>query len=132
MLFAAHAARDLAALIQGLPIPCAGVTLLPFHGPDAMEQHGQELLRVLGIRSSQPFQFDSEDAVVTSAVNAFVQLGKGTVNRVLAVARERGWLHEHTRWPELMKEATAAERLGDPPCPMVNLAAVLPAAPLLR
>ncbi|KAF8142641.1 hypothetical protein K438DRAFT_1691906 [Mycena galopus ATCC 62051] len=113
MLLAAHAARDPAALIQGLLVPRAGVALLPVHGPDAMEQYGQELLRVMGIRSSQPFQFDPEDAVVKSAVDAFVELGEGTVNRVLVVARERGWLREHTRWPELMKEATAAERLGD-------------------
>ncbi|KAJ7711230.1 hypothetical protein B0H14DRAFT_3021201 [Mycena olivaceomarginata] len=74
----------------------------------------------LGVTGASPGMFWPEDAAVKGAVNAFVELGEGTVNSVLAVAGERGWLRVQTRWVELMQQAMAAKRWGDgtaPPIP---------------
>ncbi|KAK7013645.1 hypothetical protein R3P38DRAFT_2638800 [Favolaschia claudopus] len=67
----------------------------------------------LGARAGVMGYFWPEDAIVKALVSAYVELGEGTVEGVLAAAKERGWLRTHTRWGELMKQALASKRWGD-------------------
>ncbi|KAJ7259177.1 hypothetical protein B0H12DRAFT_1218168 [Mycena haematopus] len=76
-------------------------------------ERGAELLGALGVHGAKPGLFWPEDAVVKAAVSAFLELGEGTINHVLVVAGERGWLRAQTRWAELMKQAMAAKRWGE-------------------
>ncbi|KAJ7511098.1 hypothetical protein B0H11DRAFT_2268941 [Mycena galericulata] len=73
---------------------------------------GMELLRALGANVSQPGYFSPPDPQVRSTLTAFVDLAEGTVNHVLVVAGERGWLRTHTRWAELMGQALAARKFN--------------------
>ncbi|KAF8131819.1 hypothetical protein EV363DRAFT_1164636 [Boletus edulis] len=43
-------------------------------------------------------------------VDAFIDLGEGSITEVLAVAREKFWLRSQTKMPELMEQAVAATR----------------------
>ncbi|KAF8214150.1 hypothetical protein K438DRAFT_1802973 [Mycena galopus ATCC 62051] len=112
-LLTAQAARDPVPLSAGLPVPPTGVPLVTFDAPTAALEAGVQLLRALGVNGTKPAFFWPDDAVVKGAVNAFVELGESTVNQVLVVAGERGWLRAQTRWAELMKQAMAAKRWGD-------------------
>ncbi|KAJ7795415.1 hypothetical protein B0H14DRAFT_2919288 [Mycena olivaceomarginata] len=108
---------------KGVAIPAAADVR---EGDDAQSEDskareaGLMLLKALGVTGASPGMFWPEDAAVKGAVNAFVELSEGTVNSVLAVAGERGWLRVQTRWVELMQQAMAAKRWGDgtaPPIP---------------
>ncbi|KAJ7616931.1 hypothetical protein DFH06DRAFT_1483602 [Mycena polygramma] len=118
----ARVARDPTAVTHGLPVPPSALLPTPARGPD-------DLLRALGIdippapslSSHTPSSslgrysdlFKPEDSVVRAVLNAFVELGEGTVHHVVVVAGERGWLRARTRWEELMQQAMAARRWGD-------------------
>ncbi|KAJ7081145.1 hypothetical protein B0H15DRAFT_1024922 [Mycena belliarum] len=72
---------------------------------------GAELLGALGGRDAAG-RWAPPDPFVRAAVGAFVELGEGTVARVLDVARECGWLRVRTRWTELIGQALAARRFN--------------------
>ncbi|KAF7326448.1 hypothetical protein MVEN_02615400 [Mycena venus] len=63
-------------------------------------------------RSGQQGKSSSADCVAKGAVSAFIVLDEGSVNNVLVVAGERGWLRVQTRWAEMMERAMAAKRWG--------------------
>ncbi|KAJ7440494.1 hypothetical protein B0H11DRAFT_2252929 [Mycena galericulata] len=75
-------------------------------------RRGMELLRALGASVSCPGYFSPQDPQVRSTLTAFVDLAEGTVNHVLVVAGECGWLRTHTRWVELMGKTLAARKFN--------------------
>ncbi|KAJ6582510.1 hypothetical protein DFH09DRAFT_1275496 [Mycena vulgaris] len=81
-------------------------------GPGEAEAwaRGAELLGALGGTGGGAFA--PADPLVRAAVAGFVELGEGTVQHVLVVAGERGWLRAQTRWGELMGQALAARRFN--------------------
>ncbi|KAJ6517490.1 hypothetical protein C8R47DRAFT_1205714 [Mycena vitilis] len=113
----ARVARDPTAVKRGLAVPPSALLPTPARGPD-------DLLRALGIDISSSRTSSSslrrysdllkpEDSVVRAVLNAFLELGEGTVSHVVLVAGERGWLRARTKWEELMQQATAARRWAD-------------------
>ncbi|KAJ7805909.1 hypothetical protein B0H14DRAFT_3882626 [Mycena olivaceomarginata] len=85
----------------------------PLHAGMSLVDSGARsgLLDTLGCAS--PAIFAPSDPIVRGALVAFVDLGEGTVNDVLVVAAECGWLRAQTRWTELMHQAFAAQLCGD-------------------
>ncbi|KAK6969318.1 hypothetical protein R3P38DRAFT_3298545 [Favolaschia claudopus] len=114
-------AKDVPAISGGLSI-APGTVFLSFaekersdadKGRKGDDGAGEALMKSLGARAGVMGYFWPEDAIVKALVSAYVELGEGTVEGVLAAAKERGWLRTHTRWGELMKQALASKRWGD-------------------
>ena len=57
-----------------------------------------------------PAKYASADWETRQTVDAFIDLGEGSITEVLAVAREKFWLRSQTKMPELMEQAVAATR----------------------
>jgi hypothetical protein len=55
--------------------------------------------------------WDAPDWEVRQAVDAFIALGEGAINEVLALAHEKAWLRQWTRLPEMLTHAMAAARM---------------------
>ncbi|KAJ7165748.1 hypothetical protein C8R46DRAFT_1274917 [Mycena filopes] len=111
-ILSAEVTSDPGAVGQGVPVSVATLR-------DTVEDTAtgkEEVMRSLGTSGGLPGVFEPQDRMVRGAVSAWVELGEGTVARVLQVAGERGWLRKHTRWGELMGQAVAAKRwAGDAP-----------------
>ncbi|EGO00619.1 hypothetical protein SERLA73DRAFT_104957 [Serpula lacrymans var. lacrymans S7.3] len=60
--------------------------------------------------SSWPPTFHSTDYQTRQTVDAFIELGEGSISEVLCVAREKLWLRKETKMVELMGQALAAAR----------------------
>lgn len=56
-------------------------------------------------------RFEPEDWEARQAVDAFLDLGEGTIKDVLALALEKQWLRAHTKIAEISGQAMAASRL---------------------
>ncbi|KAJ7752970.1 hypothetical protein B0H16DRAFT_1459686 [Mycena metata] len=105
-ILSAEVTSDPGAVGRGVPV---GVGTLRDTVEDT-ENGKEEVMRSLGASGALPGVFEPQDRAVKGAVSAWVELGEGTVARVLQVAGERGWLRRHTRWGELMGQAVAAKR----------------------
>ncbi|KAJ7710218.1 hypothetical protein B0H16DRAFT_1703687 [Mycena metata] len=105
-ILSAEVTSDPGAVGRGVPVK--GGTLRDT--VEDTENGKEEVMRSLGARGALPGVFEPQDGAVKGAVSAWVELGEGTVARVLQVAGERGWLRRHTRWGELMGQAVAAKR----------------------
>lgn len=78
-----------------------------------------------------PPKYASADWETRQTVDAFIDLGEGSIAEVIAVAREKFWLRSQTKMPELMEQAVAATRWAGegmgvdftPHTPVVNQAA---------
>lgn len=57
-----------------------------------------------------PWKYASADWETRQTVDAFIELGEGSIAEVLNVAREKLWLRSYTKMPELMEQAVAATR----------------------
>ncbi|KIJ63498.1 hypothetical protein HYDPIDRAFT_29304 [Hydnomerulius pinastri MD-312] len=57
-----------------------------------------------------PAKYASADWETRSTVDAFIDLGEGSITEVINVAREKFWLRSQTKMPELMEQAVAATR----------------------
>ncbi|KAH0828918.1 hypothetical protein J3R83DRAFT_2339 [Lanmaoa asiatica] len=57
-----------------------------------------------------PSKYASADWETRQTVDAFIDLGEGSIAEVIAVAREKFWLRSQTKMPELMEQAVAATR----------------------
>ncbi|EGO26174.1 hypothetical protein SERLADRAFT_355167 [Serpula lacrymans var. lacrymans S7.9] len=57
-----------------------------------------------------PPTFHSTDYQTRQTVDAFIELGEGSISEVLCVAREKLWLRKETKMVELMGQALAAAR----------------------
>lgn len=57
-----------------------------------------------------PAKYASADWETRQTVDAFIELGEGSISEVIAVAREKFWLGSQTKMPELMEQAVAATR----------------------
>lgn len=57
-----------------------------------------------------PSKYASADWETRQTVDAFIDLGEGSITEVIAVAREKFWLRSQTKMPELMEQAVAATR----------------------
>ena len=57
-----------------------------------------------------PSKYASADWETRQTVDAFIDLGEGSITEVLSVAREKFWLRSQTKMPELMEQAVAATR----------------------
>lgn len=57
-----------------------------------------------------PSKYASADWETRQTVDAFIDLGEGSISEVIAVAREKFWLRSQTKMPELMEQAVAATR----------------------
>ncbi|KAJ7756698.1 hypothetical protein B0H16DRAFT_1689883 [Mycena metata] len=105
-ILSAEVTSDPGAVGRGVPVK--GGTLRDT--VEDTENGKEEVMRSLGASGALPGVFEPQDGAVKGAVSAWVELGEGTVARVLQVAGERGWLRRHTRWGELMGQAVAAKR----------------------
>ncbi|PCH35495.1 hypothetical protein WOLCODRAFT_139914 [Wolfiporia cocos MD-104 SS10] len=57
-------------------------------------------------------RFESADWETRQAIDAFVDLGEGTVSEVLAVARDKHWYRQHTKLGDMLSQALAASRFA--------------------
>ncbi|KAG6335500.1 hypothetical protein ID866_3589 [Astraeus odoratus] len=57
-----------------------------------------------------PAKYASADWETRQTVDAFIDLGEGSIAEVINVAREKFWLRSQTKMPELMEQAVAATR----------------------
>ena len=57
-----------------------------------------------------PSKYASADWETRQTVDAFIDLGEGSIAEVITVAREKFWLRSQTKMPELMEQAVAATR----------------------
>ncbi|KAJ7036982.1 hypothetical protein C8F04DRAFT_1232882 [Mycena alexandri] len=105
-ILSAEVTSDPGSVGRGVPV---AIRALKDTGEDT-ETGKEEVMRSLGASGALPGVFEPQDRTVRGAVSAWVELGEGTVARVLQVAGERGWLRRHTRWGELMGQAVAAKR----------------------
>ncbi|KAJ7434547.1 hypothetical protein FB451DRAFT_1571923 [Mycena latifolia] len=97
------------------PSPTPSSTSSDSSSGGAPYDRGAELLGALGCAATSTggvYAFTPQDPLVRAAVGAFVDLGEGTVQHVLVIAGERGWLRAQTRWAELMGQALAARRFN--------------------
>lgn len=66
--------------------------------------------RQLALARVPPWKYASADWETRQTVDAFIELGEGSITEVLNVAREKLWLRSYTKMPELMEQAVAATR----------------------
>ena len=66
--------------------------------------------RNLTLARVPPWKYASADWETRQTVDAFIELGEGSIAEVLNVAREKLWLRSYTKMPELMEQAVAATR----------------------
>ncbi|KAI6145389.1 hypothetical protein BKA82DRAFT_21257 [Pisolithus tinctorius] len=59
---------------------------------------------------SPPFKYASPDWETRQTVDAFIDLGEGSISEVIGVAREKFWLRKETKMVALMEQAVAATR----------------------
>ncbi|KAH7908275.1 hypothetical protein BJ138DRAFT_1013156, partial [Hygrophoropsis aurantiaca] len=57
-----------------------------------------------------PLKYASADWETRQTVDAFIELGEGSIAEVISVAREKLWLRSQTKMAELMEQAVAATR----------------------
>lgn len=57
-------------------------------------------------------KLSSEDWETRQCVEGFIDLGEGTINDVVGLAREKWWLRKHTRLGDMMLQALAAARFS--------------------
>lgn len=57
-----------------------------------------------------PFKYSSPDWETRQTVDAFIDLGEGSISEVISVAREKFWLRKETKMVALMEQAVAATR----------------------
>ncbi|KAI0785881.1 hypothetical protein C8Q75DRAFT_315072 [Abortiporus biennis] len=57
-------------------------------------------------------RFKVDDWEVRQSIEAFIELGEGTVTDVIVLAREKNWLRKCTKLPELLSQALAASRFS--------------------
>ncbi|KAG1731845.1 uncharacterized protein EDB91DRAFT_1153383 [Suillus paluster] len=66
--------------------------------------------RHMALARVAPWKYASADWETRQTVDAFIELGEGSITEVLNVAREKLWLRSYTKMPELMEQAVAATR----------------------
>ncbi|OJA15099.1 hypothetical protein AZE42_05578 [Rhizopogon vesiculosus] len=66
--------------------------------------------RRLALARVPPWKYASADWETRQTVDAFIELGEGSIAEVLNIAREKLWLRSYTKMPELMEQAVAATR----------------------
>ncbi|KAH7929543.1 hypothetical protein BV22DRAFT_120804 [Leucogyrophana mollusca] len=57
-----------------------------------------------------PTKYASADWETRQTVDAFIELGEGSIAEVISIAREKLWLRSQTKMAELMEQAVAATR----------------------
>lgn len=65
---------------------------------------------IISIPRHPPAKYASADWETRQTVDAFIDLGEGSIADVLSVARGKFWLRSQTKMPELMEQAVAATR----------------------
>ena len=55
-------------------------------------------------------KWNSPDWETRQSVEAFIEMGEGTISDVITLAQEKHWLRNHTKLPDMLSQALAASR----------------------
>jgi hypothetical protein len=55
-------------------------------------------------------KWNSPDWETRQSVEAFIEMGEGTISDVITIAQEKHWLRNHTKLPDMLSQALAASR----------------------
>jgi hypothetical protein len=55
-------------------------------------------------------KWNSADWETRQSVDAFIEMGEGTINEVIQLAQEKHWLRRYTKLPDMLSQALAASR----------------------
>ena len=57
-------------------------------------------------------KWNSQDWETRQSIEAFIEMGEGTISEVITVAREKRWLRNNTKLPDMLSQALAASRFA--------------------